>query len=235
MDSCEDFVTQDGMNRIIAAVFLFLSGCRSSGETKPDIFQTQPSAPPAAAPVPLETDPVPEEPTSLKGVTVSTEPAVQDAIAAPAPPIALVLPNEKVVFSFQTKKGKTMNIVIDNEQRYMAYRYGTEDHIELQFPSVLENTFSQFTYSYYMRGGGPENDGVDLNHLVFSGAAGRFTVYSEQHYEDDKEIRRVGIRVTNLKTGKEREIPGRIRTVKGSLIEFRPGWDLGDLVAHGEI
>ena len=219
------------MIRIIIAISLALSGCRSTGEAEPQKTSTQPNASPAAAP--SAPDRIPEEPTFPRGVSKGS--AVQNTTAAPAPPVSMLLPNETVVFSFKTKTGKTMNIVLDKEQRYLAYRYGTKDRVELQFPPVLENTFSQFTYSYYMRGGGPENEGVDLNRLVFTGAANRFTVYSERHYEDGKEINRIGIRVTNLKTGKESDIPGRIQTVKGSLLDFRPGWDLGELVVHEEI
>lgn len=132
--------------------------------------------------------------------------------------------DEEVVFSFKTTKGKTMNIVLQNEEKYLAYRFGTEKEVELQFPEELQNTFEQFTYSYYMRGGGAMNVGIDLNYISFKGETHQFIIYEEHSSGDPdnpKESLDVGIRIVNLKNNKESKVEGISSTVKGSLIDFR--------------
>jgi hypothetical protein len=132
--------------------------------------------------------------------------------------------NENIVFSFKTDKNKTMNLVMDKDEKYVAYRFGDEQKVELQFPEKLENTFDQFTYNYYMRGGGPSNEGLDLNYISFEGDTHKFIVFQEYSYngpKDDDQSLSVGIRIINLSNNKETIIKGNPSTVKGSLIDFR--------------
>jgi len=136
----------------------------------------------------------------------------------------LKLADEEIVFSFETEKGKTMNIIVHKEEKYMAYRFGTNNKIELQFPEKLINTFEQFSYNYYFRGGGAANMGLDLNYLSFLGDTHKFIIfqeYSAEGEEGEGESESVGIRIINLKTKKEIEIKGINSTVEGHLIEFR--------------
>lgn len=138
--------------------------------------------------------------------------------------LVMLSPDEKVIFSFKTAKGKVMNIVLQNEEKYLAYRFGTENKVELQFPEELENTFEQFTYSYYMRGGGAMNVGLDLNYVSFKGETHQFIIYEEHSSGDPdnpEESLDVGIRIVNLKNNKETKIEGLSNTVKGSLIDLR--------------
>lgn len=137
---------------------------------------------------------------------------------------SLMLNDEKLVFSFKTKKGKTMNIVLQKDGKYMAYRFGTENNVELQFPEKLENTFEQFTYTYYFRGGGAMNMGLDLNYLSFKGDTHKFVIFDEWsagENENEEESKSVGIKIIDLATKKEVVIEGIYSTVKGSLIDFR--------------
>ncbi len=132
--------------------------------------------------------------------------------------------DEKSVFSFKTKKGKTVNIVLQKDNKYMAYRFGTESNVELQFPEKLENTFEQFTYSYYFRGGGAMNMGLDLNYLSFKGDTHKFVVFEEWSAgedENDEGSSSIGIKIIDLSTKKEVVIEGISSTVKGTLIDFR--------------
>jgi hypothetical protein len=132
--------------------------------------------------------------------------------------------NENIVFSFKTDKNKTMNLVIDKDGKYMTYRYGNEQKVELQFPEKLENTFEQFTYNYYMRGGGPSNEGLDLNYISFKGETHKFIVFQEYSYngpKDKDQSLSVGIRIINLSNNMETIVKGNSSTVKGSLIDFR--------------
>ncbi len=132
--------------------------------------------------------------------------------------------DEKLVFSFKTKKGKTVNIVLQKDNKYIAYRFGNENNVELQFPEKLENTFEQFTYSYYFRGGGAMNMGLDLNYLSFKGDTHKFVVFDEWSAgedENDEGSSSVGIKIINLSTQKEVVIEGISSTVEGTLVDFR--------------
>jgi len=137
---------------------------------------------------------------------------------------ALQLPDEEIIFSFKSEKGKTMNILLQKDKKYLVYRFGTEQKTELQFPEELSNTFEQFSYSYYFRGGGAANAGLDLNYLSFSGDTHKFIIfqeYSAEGEEGDGEQSAVGIRIVDLKTNKEFEISGINSTVSGDLSVFR--------------
>lgn len=127
---------------------------------------------------------------------------------------------EKVLFGFQVADSKKIiSICTAEDESYIVYRFGTRDNIELEFPEDRENSFSYFNYSYYLRGGGLENAGLDFDHFNFSNGDYQYQVYSE--YEAETGIRSVGIRVTNEKTGKETDITGDSNSVIGSMIPFR--------------
>jgi hypothetical protein len=134
----------------------------------------------------------------------------------------LHLENEELLFSFQTKAGKTLYIGTDKQQRYMVYRFGKRGKVELQQPKTVDGSFDRFTYGFYLRGGGPQNEGLDLNHLTFTGATNKFVVYEEYRYAPTggKEVE-LGVRVINLKTKRETDIKGRAKTIKGTLIGLR--------------
>lgn len=127
---------------------------------------------------------------------------------------------EKVVFGFQIADSKrAASICMADDESYIVYRFGTKDNIELEFPEDRENSFSYFTYSYYLRGGGIENAGLDLNSFKFSNGGYQYQVYDD--YEAETGIKAVGIRVTDEKTGKETDITGDSNSVIGSMLPFR--------------
>lgn len=49
----------------------------------------------------------------------------------------------------------------------MVYRFGKTNAIEMEFPEKTKESWTKFSYSYYMRGGGAGNEGLDLNYLYF--------------------------------------------------------------------
>jgi len=130
----------------------------------------------------------------------------------------LSVEGEKVVFGFQVADSKKIvSICMADDESYIVYRFGTMDNIELEFPEDRENSFSYFTYSYYLRGGGIENVGLDLNSFNFSNGGYQYQVYDD--YEAETGIKAVGIRVTDEKTGKETDITGDSNSVIGSRID----------------
>ncbi|WP_313133269.1 hypothetical protein [Anaerocolumna sp.] len=127
---------------------------------------------------------------------------------------------EKVVFGFRVADSKkSVSICMADDESYIVYRFGTMDNIELEFPEDRENSFIYFTYSYYLRGGGVENAGLDLNSFKFSNGGYQYQVYND--YDAEAGIKAVGIRVTEEKTGKETDIAGDSNTVIGSMLPFR--------------
>jgi hypothetical protein len=140
-----------------------------------------------------------------------------------------LLENEKLVYSFKTYSGKTLMIAKDSNDRYLVYRYGTDSLIELEYPKNKNNSWKKFKYSYWLRGGGPENAGIDINFLYFDIDHYRYVVYWT--YYSESEETNCGIKVINQNTKKETDIKGDLSTVRGSLVaDFR--WN--ELIAKGE-
>ncbi len=132
-------------------------------------------------------------------------------------------PNEEIVYTFQTKNGKTMLLAKDKKDGYLVYRFGKKDKIEMEFGGKDKQSWKQFRYSFYFRGGGKANSGLDLDNLWFVKDGFEYLVYFRYSAGDDenKASTDFGIRVTDLKTQKSVEIPGKENTDKGSLQQFR--------------
>ena len=128
---------------------------------------------------------------------------------------------EECIFSFVTLNGKTLSFSTGESDgvEYLVYRLVADSSVELEFPSEPKGSFKKFFYSFYFRGGGAANEGLDLNSVSFRNGEYRYEVYQEYSAQDSST--RVGVRVTNEQTGKEFEIQGRPETVKGSLVDFR--------------
>lgn len=128
----------------------------------------------------------------------------------------LLLENEHVLFSFKTNAGKTCMIAHEKtNEKYLVYRYGTAEHIELEYPKDKSNSWSKFTYEFYYRGGGKENLGLDINSLSFENGNYRYSIY--QDYSAEHESYSCGITVTNLISKKTTQIKGVYFSVQGGL------------------
>lgn len=128
--------------------------------------------------------------------------------------------DETVVFSFNTLKGnKTLTVSMSRDGSAIVYRFGKKSKIELEYPKDKKDSWSKFRYSYYLRGGGAENAGLDLNHLSFTIGDYAYQVYQEYSAEDGSTS--CGVRIKNSKTGKTTEISGDPKSMSGSLIQLR--------------
>ena len=127
--------------------------------------------------------------------------------------------SEKIIYSFESVDGKKLVVVTDTISDYLACRFGTEGEFEFEYPDDKKDSWVQFQYSYYMRGGGPGNAGMDLNFLYFGDDDYNYIVFDEYAAENDTSI--CGIRIINLKTKETVEIIGDIKTKLGTLIDFR--------------
>jgi hypothetical protein len=127
--------------------------------------------------------------------------------------------NEVCLFSFETRNGKKVMLVKEKDNKYVTYKFGSKEKIEFEFPEKSESSWKKFRYSEYHRGGGKQNDGMDLSHISFVNEDYKYWIYQEYHSETDKI--EIGIVITNLKTGKQTEIKGKLKTKKGSLFYLK--------------
>ncbi len=131
----------------------------------------------------------------------------------------LVQTGETKIFGFKTKSGKYAVICKGENESYLVYRFGTDKKIELEYPSAKNSdSWQLFTYTYYYRGGGKENAGLDLNYLTFENNGYSYKLYQEYSAEDNSESS--GIIVTGA-NGIDTDIKAIKSSVKGRLYELR--------------
>lgn len=131
-----------------------------------------------------------------------------------------LLSNEEIVLSFKTKKNKQLFVCREKDNKYLVYRFGTGTRVELQFPEKPDqSSFKKFEYSSYMRPGGVENLGMELDYLSFTNSGYRYVIYKTYASESIGNENEIGIRIIHLKTGKETKIEGDFNTFKGSFSE----------------
>lgn len=130
-----------------------------------------------------------------------------------------ILPNEVVIFSFDTLNGKMVTVNKDKKNKYIIYRFGTKDKVEFEFPNKLKSSWTNFKYSYYLRGGGVKNEAMDMNSLEFINENFKYVIYDTYYAVGNKQ--NIGIEITNLKLDKITIIGGILKTRKGTLTDFR--------------
>lgn len=127
--------------------------------------------------------------------------------------------NETLVFSFTTKSGKKLVIAKRLEDNSIIYRFGTTKKIEMEYVGNKIGNDHKMYYSYYLRGGGAGNEGMDLNYVHFTKAKITYVVYDTYYAMDNTS--KIGIKVIDLSTNKTTDISGDNKTRKGSLTDFR--------------
>lgn len=130
--------------------------------------------------------------------------------------------NEEVVYSFDTKAGKKLVLVKDKGNEYIQYRFGSKDRVEMEFPSERnKESWKQFKYKSYHRGGGKQNAGMDLEYLTFLNKGYTYTLFKSYYAEDGSHS--TGITVIDNK-GKSTDIDGIYKSIKGCICNLE---DLG--------
>lgn len=130
-----------------------------------------------------------------------------------------LLPNEKLIYGFETQSGKKLVLAKERNDKYIIYRFGTKNKIEFEFPEKTKASWDKFTYIFYMRGGGIQNEGMDLNYIKFINGDYKYVIY-DTYYAVENETS-IGIKITNLKNNKTTDIKGKKSTQKGNLVDFR--------------
>lgn len=140
--------------------------------------------------------------------------------------ISYQLKNEKLVYHLKMKNGKQLSVCIDKDDKYIVYRYGSRNKIELEYPKEKDlSSFQKFEYSEYKRGGGIENSGMELKYLAFTNNGIKYVVYDTYFAEANKSS--AGIKVIELQN-KITDLKGLIKSRKGNLS------DLKDKVKEGD-
>jgi len=127
--------------------------------------------------------------------------------------------NEVLVFSFETKPSKKMTLTHDTLTNTLIYRFASSEGIELEISDQLNDTIPIFTYSYYFRGGGIQNIGLDLNYVSFSNGAYIYKIYDEYSAEGMSSL--IGITVYDESIDELTNIRGLNDSRYGSLVDFR--------------
>jgi len=136
------------------------------------------------------------------------------------------LKNEKLVYQLKMKNGKQLSVCIDKDEKYIVYRYGSKNKIELEYPKQKDFlSFKKFEYSGWSRGGGVENSAMELKYLAFTNKQVKYVIYDTYFAEGNKT--NAGIKVIESKN-KITDLKGLKKSKKGNLS------DLKDKVNEGE-
>jgi hypothetical protein len=124
--------------------------------------------------------------------------------------------NEVVVFSLTLSNSKkSAYLCKDKEEKYLVYRFGTNDKVELQYPKKLDaSSWKAFTLRGQKRFGGKANAGFGDYSLTFNNNNVAYSLFESWSDEDDS--KEMGIKIST--NGKERILKGDYKTKKGSLL-----------------
>ena len=125
---------------------------------------------------------------------------------------------EKIIFSFQTKSGKTMKLTVRQKDSALIYRLYNKDKVEMQYPkipSISEN--KNFSFTYLNRFGGNINESTSVYRVEFFINNYRYSVFQSSYLGKNES----GISVLNLNNSKVTEIKAVEKTVNGNLLYFK--------------
>lgn len=145
-------------------------------------------------------------------------------------PAAYCLPNEEVMFSFNTRDHHSGVLTADTSGHYLIFRYGTTKSVELEFPSAKdESSWQQFTYSHYFRPGGRENCGMELNELAFVHDGKTYVLFNNYFSESKFHPYSTGMHI--IDSLNKITIEGKLR----HSIRISPKLYLDERILHSEV
>jgi hypothetical protein len=125
--------------------------------------------------------------------------------------------NENTVFAFQLENNKWVTVSKEKNGKYLVYRFGNKDKIELQVPAVLDtSSWNRFLFSGYSRGGGKENAAIRFGYLSFRNKETVYEVYELWNSEDDEEHCGLTVIINNKFT----DLKGVLTSRHGNLVEL---------------
>lgn len=125
--------------------------------------------------------------------------------------------NENTVFAFQLENNKWVSVSKEKNGKYLVYRFGNKDKIELQVPAVLDtSSWNRFLFSGYDRGGGKENAAMHFGYLSFRNKETIYEVYELWNSEDDEEHCGLTVMINNKAT----DLKGSLTSRHGNLVDL---------------
>jgi hypothetical protein len=128
---------------------------------------------------------------------------------------------ETAIISFKTNDNKFVTVAKANDGTYVVFRMGTKDHVEFEFPKdKTPESLQVFKYAFFLRGGGPENEGMDINHLYFEDDQNKYVVFDTFYASTDSH--RIGVTITSKSNPDDvKDIKGVVKNEFGALSDFR--------------
>ena len=127
--------------------------------------------------------------------------------------------SETNLFSFESDLNETISLSLDTISDILVFRNGDSKGKGIIIKDHLNDNDTIFVYSYYFRGGGVENAGLDLNYVTFNYENDRYEIYDE--YSAEGQSYSVGLRIFEGDSEGGYSITGKYESIKGSIIDFR--------------
>jgi len=127
---------------------------------------------------------------------------------------------EELIYSFKiVDSDDILTIATSEVEDYIVCRYGSESNLIIDFPQKKDDSWEQFVYAFYFRGGEKGNLGLDLNHFLFETDTIKYKVYYE--YDSLKESISAGITLLDKKADMEIDLKADENSIIGSLNTLR--------------
>ena len=126
--------------------------------------------------------------------------------------------NEEIIFSFTLNNSKKSACLCkDKNGKYLVYRFGTNDKVELQYPNILDtSSWKAFILDGQKRFGDKANAGFADYSLSFENDNVIYILFDS--WSDEDGSKEIGIKVN--KKGKETILKGNYKTKKGTLLRL---------------
>ena len=130
--------------------------------------------------------------------------------------------DEDVLLSFQVENSqKVLSVCVAKDQSYIVYRYGTANHIELEYPADKTDSWSKFKYSNYT-----DSDGTDCQ-LSFENGGYQYEI-GQYNSVDSENPEGIDVTVTDLANpATASHINGQSDSVIGSLLSLQGNTKIG--------
>jgi len=129
--------------------------------------------------------------------------------------------NEEIIISFSIKDSDKVVVlcVLKEKPSYLVFRLGTSENVDFELLDNSTDSWNKFIYSYYLRGGGSENEGLDLNYLTFEYNGTKYELFQEYSAENDATD--IGIKTIDLSTNNETILKASEDSIIGDLRVLR--------------
>ncbi len=127
-----------------------------------------------------------------------------------------ILSNETALLTFRTENDKKLVIAKDTANKYLIYRFGTLNKVELEYPSEKENSWKKFYYAFHSENAIINDLQKTTRYLYFTRGNYQYVVYQE--YSDKRDHLTNGIKIIDKQTEDTTNLKAKHNPIKGSLL-----------------